>query len=142
MPLKYSFSGLTFYTLSKTQIVCRALQLRFFSKVETLLNNAFNVYLFWYSPDGGESFPENDKDPLGPAAECRSGAVKGRVSRPKHYHIAMEARQVGLASAHSCPEKNYSSIDCLETERCNSVPIKNQKDVNSVPIELSRLQIT
>ena len=34
------FSGLHFYTLSKTLIACRAMQLRFF-KVKTLLNNAF-----------------------------------------------------------------------------------------------------
>ena len=34
------FSGLHFYTLPKTLIACRAMQLRFF-KVITLLNNAF-----------------------------------------------------------------------------------------------------
>ena len=37
MFLKYYFSGLHFFTLSKTLIACRAMQLRFF-KVETLLN--------------------------------------------------------------------------------------------------------
>ena len=37
MHLKYNF-----YTLSKTLIACRAMQLRFF-KVETLLNTAFNL---------------------------------------------------------------------------------------------------
>ena len=35
------FSGLHFYTLPKSLIACRAMQLRFF-KVKTLLNNAFN----------------------------------------------------------------------------------------------------
>ena len=35
------FSGLHFYTLPKTLIACRAMQLRFL-KVKTLLNNAFN----------------------------------------------------------------------------------------------------
>ena len=40
MLLKYNFSGLHFYTLPKTLIACRAMQLRFF-KVKTLLNNAF-----------------------------------------------------------------------------------------------------
>ena len=30
MLLKYNFSGLHFYTLSKTLIACRAMQLRFF----------------------------------------------------------------------------------------------------------------
>ena len=39
--LKYSFSGLHFYTLSKTLIACRDMQHRFFFKVETLLNIAF-----------------------------------------------------------------------------------------------------
>ena len=34
------FSGLYFYTLPKTLIACRAMQLRFF-KVKTLLNSAF-----------------------------------------------------------------------------------------------------
>ena len=34
------FTGLNFYTLPKTLIACRAMQLRFF-KVKTLLNNAF-----------------------------------------------------------------------------------------------------
>ena len=34
------FSGLHFYTSSKTLITCRCMQLRFF-KVKTLLNNAF-----------------------------------------------------------------------------------------------------
>ena len=34
------FSGLNFYTLSKTLLACRAMQLRFL-KVETVLNNAF-----------------------------------------------------------------------------------------------------
>ena len=38
------FSGLNFYTLSKTLIACRDMQLRFF-KVKTLLNNAFNVFI-------------------------------------------------------------------------------------------------
>ena len=46
MLLKCFFSsGLHFYTLSKTLIACRAMQLRFF-KVKTLLNNAFND---WFS---------------------------------------------------------------------------------------------
>ena len=36
------FSGLHFYTFSKTLIACRAMQLRLF-KVKTLLNNAFNI---------------------------------------------------------------------------------------------------
>ena len=36
------FSGLHFYTLPKTLIACRARQLRF-SKVKTLLNNAFKL---------------------------------------------------------------------------------------------------
>ena len=45
MLLKYNFfSGLNFYTLPKTLIACRAMQLRFF-KVKTLLNNAFNPIL-------------------------------------------------------------------------------------------------
>ena len=46
MLLKYTlFSGLHFCTLSKTQLIaCRAMQLRLF-KVETLLNNAFNVFV-------------------------------------------------------------------------------------------------
>ena len=35
--LKYKISGLHFYTLSKTLKACRAMQLRFFLKVETLL---------------------------------------------------------------------------------------------------------
>ena len=42
MLLKCSFSGLHFYTLSQTLIACRAMQLRFL-KVETLLNNTFNI---------------------------------------------------------------------------------------------------
>ena len=42
------FSGLHFYTLLKTLIACRAMQLRFF-KVETLLNNAFNQALELFS---------------------------------------------------------------------------------------------
>ena len=36
------FSGLHFYTLSKTLIACRDMQLRFLN-VKTLLNNVFNV---------------------------------------------------------------------------------------------------
>ena len=40
MLLKGNFSRALFYTLSKTLITCRPMQLRFF-KVETLLNNAF-----------------------------------------------------------------------------------------------------
>ena len=40
MLLKCNFSGLHFYTLLKTLIACRAMQLRYI-KVETLLNNAF-----------------------------------------------------------------------------------------------------
>ena len=45
VPLMCNFSGLQFYTLSKTLIACRVIQLIFF-KVETLLNNVFNaVYL-------------------------------------------------------------------------------------------------
>ena len=40
MLLKYNFSGLHFYTLPKTLIGCRDMQLRSF-KVRTLLNNAF-----------------------------------------------------------------------------------------------------
>ena len=36
------FFRASFYTLSKTLIACKAMQLRFF-KVKTLLNNAFNV---------------------------------------------------------------------------------------------------
>ena len=36
------FSGLHIYTLSKTLIACRAMQLRYL-KVETRLNNAFNI---------------------------------------------------------------------------------------------------
>ena len=36
------FSVLHFYTLPKTLIVCRAMQLRCLFKVKTLLNNAFN----------------------------------------------------------------------------------------------------
>ena len=44
MLLKYKlFSGLQFYTLPKTLIACRAMQLRFFFRVKTLLNNAFNL---------------------------------------------------------------------------------------------------
>ena len=35
------FKGFHFYTLSKTPIACRDMQLRFL-KVKTLLNNAFN----------------------------------------------------------------------------------------------------
>ena len=42
---KVVFAGLHFYTLSKTLIACRALQLRVL-KVETLLNNAFNLVNF------------------------------------------------------------------------------------------------
>ena len=42
MLLKYSFSGLHFYTVPKTLIACRAMQLRIF-KVKTLLNNAFKA---------------------------------------------------------------------------------------------------
>ena len=42
--LRCNFSGLHFYTLSKTLIACRDMQFRFF-KVKTLLNNAFKV---WY----------------------------------------------------------------------------------------------
>ena len=38
------FSGLHFYTLPKTLIACRAMQLRFF-KVKTLLNDAFKVMI-------------------------------------------------------------------------------------------------
>ena len=41
MLLKYFFSGLHFYTLPKTLIACRDMQLRFL-KGKTLLNNAFN----------------------------------------------------------------------------------------------------
>ena len=40
MLLKCYFFRTSFYTLSKTLIACRAMQLRFF-KGETLLNNAF-----------------------------------------------------------------------------------------------------
>ena len=40
----FFFQGFSFYTLSKTLIACRAMQLRFF-QVETLLNNAFNGLL-------------------------------------------------------------------------------------------------
>ena len=36
------FQGFIFYTLPKTLIACRAMQLRFY-KVKTLLNNAFKV---------------------------------------------------------------------------------------------------
>ena len=39
--LKCNFSGLNFYTLPKTLMALRAMQLNFF-KVETCLNNAFN----------------------------------------------------------------------------------------------------
>ena len=39
--LKYNFFRTPFYTLPKTLIACRDMQLRFF-KVKTLLNNAFN----------------------------------------------------------------------------------------------------
>ena len=42
MLLKYNFSGLHFYTLPKTLIPFRTMQLRFFLS-ETLLNNAFKV---------------------------------------------------------------------------------------------------
>ena len=42
MLLKCNYSGLHFYTLSKTLISCRAVQLRCF-KVETLLNNTFTA---------------------------------------------------------------------------------------------------
>ena len=42
MLLKYKFSGLHLYTLSKTLIACRDMQLRFF-KVKTLLNNALTL---------------------------------------------------------------------------------------------------
>ena len=47
MLLKYNFSGLNFYTLSKTLIACGAMHLRFF-EVETLLNNAFKVRGKWH----------------------------------------------------------------------------------------------
>ena len=43
------FSGLHFYTLTKTLIGCRDMQLRFI-KVRTLLNNAFNPALMGYIP--------------------------------------------------------------------------------------------
>ena len=43
---KLQFSGLPFYTLSKTLITCRDMQLSFF-KVEILLNNAFKGLLFF-----------------------------------------------------------------------------------------------
>ena len=47
MLLKYNFlSGLHFYTLPKTLIACRAMQLRF-CKVKTLLNNALKIS--WHS---------------------------------------------------------------------------------------------
>ena len=42
MMLLKQFSGLHFYTLSKTLITFRAVQLKLF-KVETLLNNAFKA---------------------------------------------------------------------------------------------------
>ena len=38
------FQGFIFYTLPKTLIACRAMQLRFL-KVKTFLNNAFNIYI-------------------------------------------------------------------------------------------------
>ena len=41
------FAGLHFYTLSKTLIACRDMQLRFL-KVKTLLNNAFKLCLQVY----------------------------------------------------------------------------------------------
>ena len=45
--LKHNFfSGLHFYTLPKTLIACRAMQLRFL-KVKTLLNNAFTAGLMF-----------------------------------------------------------------------------------------------
>ena len=40
---------LHFYTLSRTLITCRAMQLRFF-KVETFLNNAFHFFFFLHTP--------------------------------------------------------------------------------------------
>ena len=50
--LRCSFSGLHFYTLSKTLIACRDMQLRFF-KVKTLLNNAckllYHLCFYWPS---------------------------------------------------------------------------------------------
>ena len=42
MLLKYKFSGLHVYSLLKTLIACRAMQL-IFLKAETLLNNAFDT---------------------------------------------------------------------------------------------------
>ena len=58
MLLKYKFSGLYFYTLPKTLIVCRAMQLRFF-KVETTGVDFSAVLLLW----GGDLFiiPPNNK---------------------------------------------------------------------------------
>ena len=46
MLLKYKFFRASFYTLPKTLIACRAVQLRFFL-MKTLLNNAFNHSLWW-----------------------------------------------------------------------------------------------
>ena len=43
--LRCNFSGLHFYTLSKTLTACRDIAQIFF-KVKTLLNNAFKVYLY------------------------------------------------------------------------------------------------
>ena len=42
--LRCNFSGRNFYTLWKTLIACRDMQLRFL-KVKTLLNNAFKLSL-------------------------------------------------------------------------------------------------
>ena len=39
------FQGFIFTPIPKTLIACRAMQFRFF-KVKTLLNNAFNTYMY------------------------------------------------------------------------------------------------
>ena len=46
------FSGLHFYTLSKTLVACRNMQLRFVLILETMLNNAFNLPWHFRSPGG------------------------------------------------------------------------------------------
>ena len=48
MLLRSKFSGLHLYTLSKTLIACRDIQLRFL-KVKTLLNNAFKPIIIKFS---------------------------------------------------------------------------------------------
>ena len=72
------FSGLHFYTLSKTLIARRAMQLISF-KVETLLNNAFKHFV------GAPSSLLFNPDAFGPAAVSRPWAAMNGLEGLKKF---------------------------------------------------------